>query len=246
MSRATRLANHLERTVTGPMWHGPALVDVLEGVDATRARTRPVAGAHSIWEIVLHVTAWADIARQRINGEALGDPAPEQDWPPVSDADADWPQAVERMNESHRRLAADTRLLDDAALDARVKGLDYPVGILLDGVVEHGTYHGGQIALLKKAWEPPLRVVSLHGPGRSSGAGSPRITRPSASCWSASTRKRRGSRASATRRPSTRRCATAGSTASRSAWTRRATRTASRRARPTASGAWSTRGASRN
>jgi len=41
--------------------------------------------------------------------------------------------------------------LDDAALDARVKGLDYPVGILLDGVVEHGTYHGGQIALLRKA-----------------------------------------------------------------------------------------------
>jgi len=32
-----------------------------------------------------------------------------------------------------------------------VKGLDYPVGILLDGVVEHGTYHGGQIALLRKA-----------------------------------------------------------------------------------------------
>ena len=43
------------------------------------------------------------------------------------------------------------RQLDDAALDARVKGLDYPVGILLDGVVEHGTYHGGQIALLRKA-----------------------------------------------------------------------------------------------
>ena len=36
-------------------------------------------------------------------------------------------------------------------LEAKVTGLTYPVGILLDGVVEHGTYHGGQIALLKKA-----------------------------------------------------------------------------------------------
>ena len=156
MSRATRLANHIERTATGPMWHGPALADVLEGVDAARARARPIAGAHTIWEIVLHITAWSDIARQRIHGEATGDPTPEQDWPepgsdPAFGSDPAWTGAVERMTESHRRLAADTRLLDDAALNARVNGLDYPVGILLDGVVEHGTYHGGQIALLKKA-----------------------------------------------------------------------------------------------
>jgi uncharacterized damage-inducible protein DinB len=148
MSRATRLGNHIERTVTGPMWHGPALVEVLDGVDAARARARPISGAHSIWEIVRHVTAWADIARQRIHGEALGDPTAEQDWPAIGD---DWAQDVERLKESHRLLAADVRQLDEAALDARVKTLEYPVGILLDGVVEHGTYHGGQIALLKKA-----------------------------------------------------------------------------------------------
>ena len=158
MSRATRLGNHIERTATGPMWHGPALVDVLEGVDAARAWARPIAGAHSIWEIVLHITAWADIARQRIHGEATGDPTPEQDWAEQgsdpqfgSDPDAAWSAVVRRLGESHRQLAADTRLLDDAALDARVKGLEYPVGVLLAGVVEHGTYHGGQIALLKKA-----------------------------------------------------------------------------------------------
>jgi uncharacterized damage-inducible protein DinB len=142
------LGNHIERTVTGPMWHGPALLEVLDGVDAARARARPIPGAHSIWEIVRHVTAWADIARQRIHGEALGDPTAEQDWPPIGD---DWAQDLERLKDSHRRLAADVRQLDDAALEARVKTLEYPVGILLDGVVEHGTYHGGQIGLLKKA-----------------------------------------------------------------------------------------------
>ena len=149
MIRAKKLARHIERTVTGPMWHGPALVDVLDGVDATRARARPIAGAHSIWEIVLHVTAWADIARQRIHGESLDDPTPEQDWP-LPGLDPAWAEAVEHLKASHRQLAADVRLLDDAALEAKVKGLSYPVGILLDGVVEHGTYHGGQIALLKK------------------------------------------------------------------------------------------------
>src|SRR5262245_60502340 len=142
MSRATRLGNHIERTVTGPMWHGPALLEVLDGVDAGRARARPIAGAHSVWEIVKHVTAWAEIARQRIHGEALGDPTAEQDWPAIgddyltsdptsdptsdttSDPESEWRRAVERLKESHRRLAADVRQLDDAALDARVKTLE--------------------------------------------------------------------------------------------------------------------------
>ena len=161
MSRAKRLAKHIERTVTGPMWHGPALADVLGGVTANFARDRPVPGAHSIWELVLHITAWADIARQRVQGRASGDPTPEQDWPPVtvsgsdpksgSDPGSDWALAVERLGESHRHLAADARQLDDERLDALVPGLDYTVSVLLHGIVEHGTYHGGQIALLRRA-----------------------------------------------------------------------------------------------
>src|SRR4051812_9828016 len=163
MRRAKRLANRIERTVTGPMWHGPALLDVLKGVTWDQALARPLPAAHSIWALVLHVTAWSEIARLRIKGQATGDPPPEQDWPPVPDAVPDgaasrsaidlsdeWERAVERLAASHRQLAADTRLLDDEQLDALVSGLEYTVGVMLDGIVEHGTYHGGQIALLRK------------------------------------------------------------------------------------------------
>jgi uncharacterized damage-inducible protein DinB len=152
MPRAAKIAKRIERTVTGPMWHGPALVDVLDGVQHDRAAAKPIAGAHSIWEIVLHVTAWAEIARLRVAGQATGDPTPEQDWPPAPAADAAaWRRAVERLGEAHRQLAADARLLDDEKLDALVPELKYSVSTLLHGIVEHGTYHGGQIALLKKA-----------------------------------------------------------------------------------------------
>jgi len=163
MSRATWLADHIERTVTGPMWHGPALVEVLKGVACDQALARPLPDAHTIWEIVLHVTAWCDIARQRLKGQATGDPTPEQDWPAVPgalpsagaassiDPASEWRRAVEGLAASHRELAADTRLLDDEQLRALVPGLDYTVSVLLRGIVEHGTYHGGQIALLKRA-----------------------------------------------------------------------------------------------
>jgi uncharacterized damage-inducible protein DinB len=149
---SARLANHIKRTVTGPMWHGSALAEVLAGVSHEAAAARPIAGAHGIWEIVLHVTAWAEISRARLRGERIADPSASEDWPSGSSGSAaEWQTAVERLLASHRELAHDVRHLEDAALQTKVAGLEYTVSNLLHGVIEHGTYHGGQIALLKKA-----------------------------------------------------------------------------------------------
>ena len=149
------LSGHIERTVRGPMWHGPALGDVLKDVSYSQARSRPVAGAHTIWEIVLHVTAWAEIARARLRGERLEDPTPHEDWPPPGATVADWTSAVKRLDESHQALAADVRQLDEQVLAQRIHGLDYTVSTLLHGVIEHSTYHGGQIAILKRGLSAP-------------------------------------------------------------------------------------------
>jgi uncharacterized damage-inducible protein DinB len=149
---AVRLANHIKRTVTGPMWHGGALHEVLDGVTHDQAAARPIADAHTIWEIVVHIVVWAEVARARLHGDRLGDLPPREDWPAVtSTSEADWAIVLRRLNESHRELAQDVRQMEEAALDAPVPGLDYTASNLLHGVIEHGTYHGGQIALLKKA-----------------------------------------------------------------------------------------------
>jgi uncharacterized damage-inducible protein DinB len=149
---AALLANHIKRTVRGPMWHGPALGELLTGVTPEQAAARPIKGAHTIWEIVRHVTAWAEITRERLKGHRTGDPTPEEDWPPTGTIDADaWEKTLDRLRDSHRALAADVKQLDDEAIAANVPGLEYSVSNILHGVIEHGTYHGGQIALLKRA-----------------------------------------------------------------------------------------------
>jgi uncharacterized damage-inducible protein DinB len=133
------------------MWHGPALDEVLDSVTAEVAAAHPIDDAHSIWELVLHVTVWSDVARDRLRGERTEDPRPDENWPPVTDVTpAAWTSAVERMRQSYRALADDVRQLDDSRLAEKVPGLDYTVSNLLHGVIEHGTYHGGQIAILKK------------------------------------------------------------------------------------------------
>ncbi len=152
MDDVPRLAKHVERTVAGPLWHGPVFEQLLAGVTAEQAKAKPIPGVHSMWEIVLHVTAWAEISRARLDGRAIADPPPEVDWPPVREDDpAAWETTVQRLRDSHQDLAARVRQLPDSALHERIRGLEYTPWHLLHGVVEHGTYHGGQIALQKRA-----------------------------------------------------------------------------------------------
>jgi uncharacterized damage-inducible protein DinB len=152
MSRGQRVAEALERSVSGPMWHGPALSDLLDGVSADHAAAHPVPGAHSIWELVLHATAWTEIARERLAGSAKANPTPDEDWPPVKDTSPDaWRAAIERLKEAHRELAADTARMDDSTLIGRVPGKDHSVLVMMHGIIEHDAYHGGQIAILKRA-----------------------------------------------------------------------------------------------
>jgi len=152
MSRGQRVAEAIERSVSGPMWHGPALADLVGDVTAEQAAAWPVPGAHSIWELVLHVSSWTEIVRERLVGSAKSEPTPEEDWPPVRDQSAAaWRAAVERLKEAHRELAADVAQLDDSMLIGRVPGREHSVLAMIHGVVEHDAYHGGQIAILKRA-----------------------------------------------------------------------------------------------
>ena len=78
----------MRRAYEGGAWHGPSIREALSGVDAAKAATRPIANAHTIWEIALHLSAWTDVVRRRIEGAALSEPE-EGDWPKVGDTSED-------------------------------------------------------------------------------------------------------------------------------------------------------------
>ena len=149
MERA-RIADQLRRSVHGEAWHGPSVMELLDGVNSQQAAARPIPGAHSIWEIVLHITEWADVGRRRATGEKV-QPTPEEDWPEVGDtSEGAWRKAVEALVQSQTSLGELIGTLSDEQLDATVPGKDYSIYFQLHGVVQHNLYHAGQIALLKK------------------------------------------------------------------------------------------------
>ena len=152
---AHRLADQLERAFRGGAWHGPSLAEALAGVDAATATRRPIADAHTIREVVGHVSTWMDLCRRRIEGEATGDVTAAEDWPqPGADgatSDEAWREELRLLEERHRRLRATVERLDDDGLDDPVAGSDPTVRGLLLGILQHHAYHGGQIVLLRKA-----------------------------------------------------------------------------------------------
>lgn len=155
MSEADRIRNQFERAFAGEAWHGPAVLELLEGVSATQAAAHPIPGAHSIWELTLHIAAWEDACRRRLEGDPaqLSD---DENFPPIADtSEAAWAATKQRLRDNHQKLLDAIARLDDSRLDQPiVNSNEIPfssVYVTLHGGVQHDLYHAGQIAILKKA-----------------------------------------------------------------------------------------------
>lgn len=151
MAETERIADQLRRSYEGDAWHGPALKEVLEGISAERALSRPIHAAHTIWDIVLHVSTWASLAQRAIEGEPIPTwPFPE-DWPPIAATnEAAWRAAKDKLWEIQDSLADTIIGLQDDRLNETVPGRPYNFYHLLHGIVQHNLYHAGQIAILRK------------------------------------------------------------------------------------------------
>ena len=108
----------------------------------------PASGAHSIWEIIEHVTFWLDAVRRRLAGEVL-DLHDGDDWPVEENPSPQrWQSVVSALDAGQERLLAAIRALADADLEHIVPAMGYTNYVMIHGAVQHTLYHAGQIALL--------------------------------------------------------------------------------------------------
>lgn len=151
MSQITFIVDQLNRAFDGEAWHGPALMEILDGVDAKTAAARPIPFAHSIWELVLHISVWEQVCIRRIRGESVS-LTDEEDFRRIKDvSDAAWQAAVQTLRQNHAELIKAVSALPESRLYDPLTDKDYNILFMLNGAVQHAAYHGGQIALLKRA-----------------------------------------------------------------------------------------------
>jgi uncharacterized damage-inducible protein DinB/heme-degrading monooxygenase HmoA len=150
LSRGARLAREIDTLVRGENWHGPTLEALLAGVSAEQASRRPLPRAHSIWELVLHLTAWTDVFRTRLSGSAVEEPAAGDFPQPAAPTEAAWESARQALFESLAALSARVRALSEAELQRKVPGRPFDAEYQVHAAIRHVVYHSGQIGLLKK------------------------------------------------------------------------------------------------
>jgi uncharacterized damage-inducible protein DinB len=154
LSEAALIADQLRRAFDGDAWHGPALLELLKDIDAATATAKPIRGAHSIWELVLHITAWDGAALSRLAGKKAQLKGA-KNFPLVpkfgsKPAEAAWQDTIDRTKSTHETLVRTVAVLPEERLRDQVPGKKYDFYHLLHGVVQHELYHAGQIAILKK------------------------------------------------------------------------------------------------
>jgi uncharacterized damage-inducible protein DinB len=150
MSYTQTIIDDLKNIHDGDAWHGPSLKEILSGVTAEQAAAKPLANAHSIWELVSHIAAWEGVFIHRLAGTQLNEPE-EGDFPAVTDTSEEaWRRTLAEFDETHHSLIEAIAPLTDDRLREIVSGKDYTVDYMLRGILRHHIYHAGQIALLKK------------------------------------------------------------------------------------------------
>jgi uncharacterized damage-inducible protein DinB len=147
-----RLEDQLRRVLEGKAWHGQSVLELLAGLSATQAASHPIAGAHSIWELVLHLASDYKLVLRRLAGNGRHLTAAE-DWPacPAS-TEENWQQTLQELTLLSKKLRQAVRDFPEERLDDPiVPEAPYTAYTQFIGVTQHNLYHAGQIALLKHA-----------------------------------------------------------------------------------------------
>jgi uncharacterized damage-inducible protein DinB len=158
MTEISRILDQFRRAYNGDAWHGEPLASIVQNITAEQANKRPIAGAHTIWETLLHITAWEGEVLRRLQTGVMQMPA-DGDWNTVQEAsEAAWNEALQRFHKVHGALEQEIESLLDEKLPVmfgtvreRETGGGVSVYVLLHGIIQHSIYHSGQIAILKKA-----------------------------------------------------------------------------------------------
>jgi uncharacterized damage-inducible protein DinB len=152
MREVERIADQLRRAHEGGAWHGPAIDELLAGVTAEQAASRPFEGGHSIWELVSHIEAWERAILRRLGGDPAQIYNTEEDWPlAAGGTEETWASARWRLTETYVALREAVLKMDDARLEEPILPNMSTVYVSLHGAVQHALYHAGQVALVRRA-----------------------------------------------------------------------------------------------
>jgi len=145
------LLTEYDQTMSGQAWYGEPVWKILDGIDAGCASAQPLPGMHTIWQLVMHMMFWEEVAIRRFSERV--EPDLSGNFPSTAALDEPiWRKTLDQFRRSNAKFREALSRLDPATLDQTNPGGKYSFRGEAMGVIQHHIYHVGQIALLKKAY----------------------------------------------------------------------------------------------
>jgi len=150
MTESERLSTLFQNLYNGHPWIDVTLVDVLQNTPAANAQKRVLENCNTIWEIVRHVISWRQNVLQRVQGKVLQTPANNYIEPVQNTSEKAWADTLKELENTQTQWLAFLQQMETGQLENT-----YPVNNMtyyehIQGIIQHDSYHLGQIVLLKK------------------------------------------------------------------------------------------------
>ena len=152
-TETARIKKLLERSWTGPMWHGGTLIEILKDINWHAAFAKPENASHNIYEYVQHMNTWRRFTIEQLKGNSSFaiEINSAEDWPTNYEAtESTWQKALQDLESNQSALTSGIENITDDKLDELVPGRKFKCYALLHGIIHHDIYHSAQISLLKK------------------------------------------------------------------------------------------------
>ena len=156
MTEVERILQEYDRAMMGNAWHGEPVWTILDGITPECAAYGGTFEQHSIWQLVMHMNYWEEVATRRMKGPVVADENLNFPNTPESTG-TNWQATLQRFRASNRSFRDAVSRLDVNHLDDTTPGGKRTFYTDALGVIQHHIYHAGQIALLKKIYEGSAR-----------------------------------------------------------------------------------------
>ena len=150
-TQISEIIEELSAAFKGEPWYGISLMEKLNQITVDEAVASIPDYPKTIARFVKHLLAWREFVIKKLEGEALFkiEMNTESDWPAVEiKSDSDWKNLLSELEASQRKILELLANQSNDLLRANVPGENYNYRYMLRGLIEHDTYHLGQISLL--------------------------------------------------------------------------------------------------
>ena len=158
MTEIKRISSLFQEVFEGSPYYGPSTLMTLQGITAEMARQRPAWSAHSIWDLVNHLTGELQYALAVLKKTAGPWIEGETTWSTPADfSEEAWQQALADLTQANQQFIEAIQRLDDTILDQQPYRVRGPYYRMLHGTLQHTIFHTGQISLLTGQFRIEIR-----------------------------------------------------------------------------------------